>query len=333
MNTINHDFLEMLHDAADTLAHASSIVITGHRNPDGDAVGSCLAIARLLQNQGKLATVVLPKKDVGSPKILDGFGEVVDIQDFDFSSEFDLLVVMDCGSRKRICSERFLECHPRLGILNIDHHGAELFGNCNLVVVDFSSTGELVFHLARTAGWKLDPQSAEALWTAIASDTDHFTLPATTAQTLHCAGTLHECGIRAAWLNDQLFRQVKPGAIQLQAKALSSLELWLNGTVATIALAPEDYRQTECTKQDSDAFPLIPLSVAGCKLGIFFYPRPVDNPMVTRISIRSRENSPVTALMLANAFGGSGHTHSAAAAIHAPLTEAKQQVKAYLEQR
>ena len=286
-----------------------------------------------MRQQGKFVQVVLPKKDVGAPASISGFEEVVDLHDFDFNTDFDLLAVMDCGSRKRICSEQFMLCRPRLGVLNIDHHGAELFGDINVVVKDFSSTGELVFHLAQATGWTLTQQFAEAIWTAIVTDTDRFTLPATTATTLQCAATLHACGIRAAWLNDQLFRQCKPNALQLQARALKSLELWHDGTVATIALTTEDYRQTRCTKPDSDSFPLIPLSVAGAKLAVFFYPRPVDNPLVTRISIRSRVGSPVTALELATAFGGSGHTHSAAAAISASIPEAKQQVKEFLARR
>ncbi len=322
---------EMLQEAIALLQGATTVVITSHKFPDGDAVGSCLALAGLLRAQGKNVQVVLPKTDVGRPAVLNGFAEVTDLDDFDFDAPCDLLAVLDCATPRRICDPRFLQIHSSRGILNIDHHGEEYFGNQNIVVPDLSSTGELVFDLAQAAGWTLDRDCAEALWTAIASDTDCFTLPATTANTLLCAASLHRCGIRANWLNDQLFRQVAVKTLQLQARALTSLELWNGGQVATISLTPEDFRQTGCAKQHSEAFPSIPLSVADAKFAIFFYPMPIDNPNQTRLSIRSRPTSHITARKLAEFFHGGGHTHAAAATVPISLPEARQAAKSFLE--
>ena len=307
------------------------VAVSAHTYPDGDAVGSCLAMANFLAALGKEVSVILPKKDIGAVNVLDGFDSIVNPDEYDFSAEPDLFVCLDCSEPSRICDERIRSWVGRVPTLNIDHHGKELFGNRNYVVNDASSTGELVFEIAEASGWKINPATADALWCALVTDTNRFTLPSVTAGTLRCAARLVECGARTAFLSDAIYMNEQPNVFDLRTRAMRSLERWCNGLVAAIALDSDDFAATGCTKQDAEEFPNIPRSIAGAKLSFYFYPFPVDQPIGARISVRSREDSPVTARMVAEHFGGAGHEHSAGAVYPGSVAATIAAVREYLE--
>ena len=312
------------------IAPARRVALSAHTYPDGDAVGSCLAMAEFLRAMGKDAVVVLPKRDVGPVRALGGFDATVNPDDFDFSVAPDLFVCLDCADPSRICDERIRAWVNKVPTLNVDHHGKELFGTRNYVVKDASSTGELVFDIATAAGWAIGREAAEALWCAILTDTNRFTTPSTTPSTLRAAAALADKGVRIAWLAEQLYQREPFNAFDLRRRAVNSLERWFGGRVATIALTTADFAETGCKKQDGETFPEIPNSLEGVQLAVFFYPFPVDDPGHTRISARSRPSSPVTAKTLAANFGGNGHEHSAAATPALSIAETKQAVQEWL---
>ena len=312
------------------IAQARRIAVSAHEYPDGDAVGSCIAMGKFLRAMGKDVDIVLPRKDVGPVRVLEGFAEVVDPDGFDFSAPPDLFVCLDCADPLRICDAHIRNWVGNIPTLNIDHHGKQLFGDRNYVVKDASSTGELVYDIACAAGWRIDRPVAEALWSAILTDTCRFTTPATMPSTLRAAGELAEKGVRIAWLAEQIYQREPFNAFDLRRRAINSLERWFNGRVATIALSTEDFAETGCKKQDGETFPDIPNSLDGVQLAVYFYPYPVTDAGHTRVSARSRPGSPVTAKELATHFGGGGHEHSAAATPALSITGARQAVKDWL---
>lgn len=330
MSEHNQQSLDGVADILALIAAARRIAISAHTYPDGDAVGSCLAMAEFLHAAGKEVSIVLPKKDVGPVCVLDGFDDVVDPDDFDFSAPPDLFVCLDCSDPSRICDARIREWVGNVPTLNIDHHGKELFGDRNYVVKDASSTGELVYDIACAAGWTIDRSIAEALWCAILTDTCRFTTPSTMPSTLRAAAALAEKGVRIAWLAEQIYQREPFNAFDLRRRAINSLDRWIDGRVATIALSTADFAETGCKKQDGETFPEIPNSLDGVQLAVFFYPFPVTDAGHTRISARSRPDSPVTAKMLAAHFGGGGHEHSAAATPALSIEETKQAVRDWL---
>ncbi len=312
------------------IAPARRVALSAHTYPDGDAVGSCLAMGAFLRALGKDAVVVLPKKDVGPVRVLDGFDGIVNPGDFGFATPPDLFVCLDCADPSRICDERIRGWVGTIPTLNIDHHGKELFGTRNYVVKDASSTGELVYDIATAAGWPIDRPVAEALWCAVLTDTCRFTSPATSPSTLRAAAVLAEKGVRIAWLAEQLYQREPFHAFDLRRRAINSLDRWFGGRVASIALSTEDFAETGCQKQDGETFPDIPNSLEGVQLAIFFYPFPVTDKGHTRISARSRPGSPVTAKDLATHFGGGGHEHSAAATPALGIAETRRAVREWL---
>lgn len=318
-------------EIVEMIGRAHRVALSSHTYPDGDAVGSCLAMAAFVRALGKESMVILPKEDVGPVRVLEGFNDIVDPDDVDFSVKPDLFVCLDCSDPSRICDVRIRAWVGSVPTLNIDHHGKQLFGDRNYVVNDASSTGELVFDIARVAGWKLTMPIAEALWCALVTDTNRFSFASTTSDTLHCAAELVAAGARAADLNDIIYMNEQPNVFELRTRAMRSMERWCGGLAAAIMLDVVDFTETGCTKQDAEEFPNIPRSIAGAKLSFYFYPFPVDHPTGARISVRSREGTPVTARKIAEHFGGAGHEHSAGAVYSGTVHEAAVAVKAYLE--
>ncbi|MBR4171325.1 MAG: DHH family phosphoesterase [Kiritimatiellae bacterium] len=327
---INTKDLDTVADILALIADTHRVAISAHTYPDGDAVGSCIAMAGFLRAVRKDVTIVLPKEDVGPVRVLDGFEGIVDPDAFDFSVPPDLFVCLDCADPSRICDARIREWVGKIPTLNIDHHGRELFGTKNFVVKDASSTGELVYDIARAAGWTIDRPIAEALWCAILTDTCRFTTPSTRPSTLRTAAALAEKGVRIAWLAEQIYQRESFNAFDLRRRAINSLECWFDGRVVTIALSTGDFAETGCKKQDGETFPEIPNSLEGVQLAVFFYPFPISDSGHTRISARSHADSPITAKMLAAHFGGGGHEHSAAATPALSIAETKRAVQDWL---
>ena len=330
MDGVQKSFLDSVTDILALIVPARRIAISAHTYPDGDAVGSCLAMAEFLRAVGKDVAVVLPKKDIGPVRVLDGFDGIVDPDAFDFSVPPDLFICLDCADPSRICDPRICEWVSSVPTLNIDHHGRELFGTRNYVVKDASSTGELVYDIARAVGWTIGPKVAEALWCAVVTDTCRFTTLSTTPATLRCAADLAERGVRIAWLAEQLYQCEPFNAFDLRRRAINSLERWFEGRVAVISLTSADFAETGCKKQDGETFPEIPNSLEGVQLAVFFYPFPIDDSGHTRISARSRPGSFVTAKSLAAHFGGGGHEHSAAATPALSIADTKRAVQKWL---
>ena len=320
MDTIIDDILQCIKGKG-------RIILTGHKYPDGDAVGSALALYRLLRKQGKQVLVLFKKSQIGVSSILEDFASITDIGEYDFGLMPELLICLDCSDSKRICDERICGWIGRIPTINIDHHGKELFGDFNLVIKDYSSTGELVYDLAKAANWRLDRQAAESLWVSIVTDTNQFSR-GVQSSTMYCAAELLSLGVRASWLNDVLFLQEPINVFELRKRAVNSLELWNDGLVSVISLQVDDFEETGCTKQDTDNFPNIPLSIKGSKIAVFIYPLMVRNEV--RISFRSREGCPVSAKKIAEHFGGSGHEHSAGAVFYGSVNGAKEAVRSFL---
>lgn len=332
-NSLFHDHIttsvqEKINAMLGTCAH---IAITGHKFPDGDAVGSALALRRLLTNLGKRVDVLLPKSHIGNPQVFEDFDTITDIREYDFSKEPDMFICLDCAEPLRICDKRMQHWIGKIPTVNIDHHGKVLFGDVNYVIKDYSSTGELVFNLAKAFAWPLDRQSAESLWVSIVTDTDRF-IRGVQSSTFLCAAELLSLGVRATWLNDELFMQEPANVFELRRRAINSLEQWCANSVAVITLTLEDFSETQCTKQDTADFPNIPLSVKGSKLAIFIYPLP-GRKNETRISLRSRQGAQMTARQIAEHFGGAGHEHSAGALYFGTVFACKKAVRSFIENK
>ena len=311
------------------LEKAQSIAIVTHRGPDGDAIGSSLALALLLEGQGKEVTLYARIEDIGAPRVLEGLDRLVRPELAESAKRPDLLVCLDCASIERVSVPFIRDNLDSFHILNIDHHESNpRFGAVSWVVDDASSTGELVWTLAKAAGWPLSRMIAEALWVAVVTDTGRFSYSCTHASTLECGADLIRCRVRQSFLNDEIFAKAALGVMRLRARAYASLQIWFGGAVAIIRLDAPDYAACGCSKSDSEDFVDIPRAVRGIKLASFFY-RSREDESSTHLSIRAYD--PVSASAFAALFGGGGHRVAAGATIkNCSVSEAMERARAAL---
>lgn len=299
------------------LREHAPLVVTGHVRPDGDALGSALALARLLNLQGIEAVASAYPDELGAPGFLEGSELIVPPSVAAVNCR--ALVAVDCGSVDRL-PESFQPLVGKVPVLNIDHHRTNSrFGAVNWIEDRASSTGELIWRLSRRAGWHLDRAVAEALWVALITDTGRFAYDQTRPRTLICAAALLRHGVRTAMINDRIYGTFPRRVMEIKRRAYNALTFWREGEVALVTLSYADFVAAGCTKADAEDVIEIPRALEGSRVAFFFYETEPDSRF-TRVSIRTR--APLDATVLASQFGGGGHDRAAGCNISQPLQQA-----------
>ncbi len=312
--------------AANLIAKAKRILISGHLSPDGDSLGSMIALARLLKNAGHEAFATADVNALGKPGFLEGVEDLIPVRKLRRAKKFDLLIALDNSSFARMPPE-VKAVAEKLPAICIDHHVTNdgTFGDVQIVDPTASSAGELVWRFAKWNEWPLDRPIAEALWVALVTDTGRFAYDATRPGTMRAAGDLLKHGVRTALINDILYGSFSRKTIGLKRLAWRSLHIWKNRKVAEVSLSRDDFRAVRGNKADVEDVIEIPRSVARNEIALFFYQIP-DRTKETRCSIRTRGDWDATAL--AAKFGGGGHRQAAGCTIKATMGSAKRQMRA-----
>ena len=317
-------------EASRLIRGAKRILISGHLSPDGDSLGSMIALARLLTAAGHEAFATADPNALGKPGFLDGVEDLIPLRRLRREGKFDLFIALDCSGFSRMPPEvrPLAEKLPRICI---DHHVTHdnQFAEVSIVDSSASSTGELVWRFAKWNEWKLDRTTAEALWVALITDTGRFAYDSTSCHTLRAAGDLLKHGVRTSLINDIIYGSFSRKAIELKRLAWRSLHVWKNRKVAEVTLSRDDFRSVRGTKAEAEDIIEIPRSVAHNEIALFFYQIP-DRTKETRCSIRTRGVWDAT--VLAGKFGGGGHVRAAGCTIKASLGTAKRQMRAAVKE-
>lgn len=316
--------------AKELIARSGRILVSGHLSPDGDSAGCMVALVRMLRAAGKEACAAADLKSLGKLAFLAADGEIMPLRRLNAKKRsrkggFDLFVAVDCASFERMPPE-MRNAAAGLPAVCIDHHVTNdgSFGDARIVDPQASSAAELVWRFAKWMEWDIDRQTAEALWTGIATDTGRFAYDSTRPGTLRAACDLLKRGVRTAAINDIIYGVQPRKAIELKRRAWRSLHIWKNGIVAEVSLERDDFREVRGTKADVEDVIEIPRSVAGNKIALFFYQIP-DRTQETRCSIRTRGDFDAT--VLAAKFGGGGHLKAAGCTIKAGMAAARRAMR------
>ncbi len=311
--------------ARDLVAKAKRILISGHISPDGDSLGSMIALARFLTALGHEAYATADTNALGKLSFLEGTADILPVKKLRRAKKFDLFIAVDCGAFDRMPPE-VRPVAEKLPVICIDHHiTTSGFGDVAIVDSKASSTGELVWRFAKWNEWKIDRASAEALWVAIVTDSGRFSYDSTKCETLRAAGDLLKYGVRTALINDIIYGVFSRKAVELKRLAWRSLHIWKNSRVAEVTLSRDDFRAVRGKKADAEDVIEIPRSVARNEIALFFYQIP-DRTRETRCSIRTRGDWDAT--RLAAKFGGGGHLRAAGCTIKASMGAAKRMMRA-----
>jgi phosphoesterase RecJ-like protein len=292
------------------LAH-QRFVLTTHVNPDGDAIGSEIALASWLTGRWKNVTIVNISTTPYVYRFLDSDDSIHVFDAAHDASIFrtaDVIAVIDTNHPNRTGMESIIMESPAVKIC-IDHHlDHGDFAQEYFVDTDATSTGELLYGLLECSDDRnLSPVIAQALYCAIMTDTGSFRYPRVDADVHRTIARLIERGADPVEIYRQVYDRWSDGRIRLLGEALTSLRLTGNGKIASIAITRDMLARTGTTEEDTDNFTTYPMSIDGIAIGILF----VENSDGLKISFRSRGEIPIN--LLAKEFGGNGHKNAAGA--------------------
>lgn len=297
------------------LNEAGSILLCAHVSPDGDTIGSTLALQLALKHLGKHTQTICADE---VPQILMFLAGASEIQKPDQvkGQTFDLAVAVDVSDRHRLgdCAPLFFATRRTI---QIDHHGTNPgFADMNVVDENASATGVLIYELIHELGVSLDPDIAKCLYTGIATDTGNFSFDNTTSDAFAVVGELMTQGLPIAQLNRHLFRERSLEQTLVLARALGTLTFYGQGQIACMQLRQADLNECGARPEHAEAIVNFGIDITGVKMA--FLAREVQEG--TKFSLRAIEGCNVA--KIASLFGGGGHALASGCTMNAPLDNA-----------
>lgn len=297
----------------DALRQHDTFIVTSHVRPDGDAMGSSVAMALALCAAGKRARVImrdrLPIQFMEFPAV----DEITCAEDVPHDES--TVVVLECGDLERT-GLRGLDRHQ---VINIDHH----FGNTGFGAVQwFDGTavacGEMVYAIIRDLGIPLTAAMATHLYVAIVTDTGSFRYPGVSPRTFEICARLLEAGADPVAISRHLFDGNTFGRLRLQGAVLNTLEIHDSGTIASIEVNHATIAASGATPEETDGLINIPLSVKQINAVAFFKE---GDPGEYRVSLRSKGVTDVG--RIARDLGGGGHRNASGCTLGGSLADVR----------
>ncbi len=294
-------------------------LIASHQSPEGDAIGSSLALAIALKNLGKEVTTF---NQDGVPKLLQFLPRAKEVsRELPRGITYDCAFIVDCGDPE-LLGEEFPRIKGIRKIINIDHHSTNNgFGDLQFIDPGASAAGVLIYRLLQKIPAEITQEIATNIYAAILSDTGSFHYHNTTAEGLRIAGEMIEQGVEPEKIAQQLYETQPSAYLQLLALVLGTLEVAHGGKVASVTVLQEMFQRTGTSKEAAEGFVNYPSSIEGVSVALLF--REISEGKF-KISFRARKNIDVS--LLAQEFGGGGHQKAAGCTIEGTLPEVKNTV-------
>ncbi|MFP4166313.1 MAG: DHH family phosphoesterase [Opitutales bacterium] len=279
------------------------VAVLGHLRPDGDCIGSIVALVRVLRERGIEAVGVC--NDATPANLASFIGDTPFMRAQSFEPEGHLAVAVDCSDFRRV-GDRLNELFP-VPALNVDHHiSNELYASENIVVSNASATAEIIAGMLLDLGHSIDPVAAQALYVGIATDTGQFRFPSTTPKTFEITRLLCEHGARPAAAALELYERESFSRIKLLQAFLASLQLEFDNRVCVGFLEDDIFQQTGAGVDDGEGLVDYARSIDGVDIGIMIEER----EGAIKASLRAKD--PFYRVdRIAREFKGGGHACAA----------------------
>ena len=306
------------------IRRAQSIALVCHISPDGDTVGSALALRLCLKALGKDVALYCQDKIPDILGFLPGAGEFRLPQTA--RDRVELLLCLDVSDEKRMGA-----CSALITLADVtaqvDHHGTNT-NYCQHNCVDGGAPANclIVYELLQRLGCTVTAEMALCLAVGLSTDTGHLTYNSTTPEAYRVMGELVEAGAPIAEAYRRLYRERPPRQVALLAKALESLTFHHGGRITSIRLTKKDFADCGAMPEDAEIIVNYGLDVKGVRMCVFAREQ-ADGSV--KLSLRSVEPCQVSGV--AQAFGGGGHAQAAGATVQLLLDEAIRQVVACMQ--
>lgn len=310
--------------AVDRLRAAKRVLLTCHRNPDGDAIGSELALAELAASFGSETLIVNRDPAPVTLRELPGVENVVTAASLpeDFPDGYDLVITVECPELERAGFDGL----DRVPILNIDHHLANpAYGEINYLDEEAPAVGEMVWKMFRVAGVTPTVDTATNTYVALATDTGDFRYSNARPRAFTAAAEMVEAGADPPTISEWVHDGRTVGSVRLLGEALKTLRFESDGRIASLAVDVAAFERAGADSTDTEEIINIPRAISGVDAVVFCKQW---EPDIVKVSLRSRGDVDVRSV--AAAFGGGGHTNAAGCSIHSDLETARRALEASL---
>ena len=298
----------------------STFFIAGHLKPDGDTVGSALALGSLLHRLGKKPKL-FSKEPI--PEYLRFLPSIHSITITPIvTGTFDCAIILESSTLDRMGN--LIDSTQAKTFINIDHHSTSTnFGHINYLDPGASSSAEQIFYLFKHMKLPISRAEAQNLYIGLVTDTGKFQHINTSPDAMLMAANLIEAGVKPFEIYDKIYATKSLVSLKLLSLALSTLNVTKEGDIAYIEVTQDMYRASGASAMDTEDIINYSMMMPGIKIGMLF--REIENSKnEVKVSFRSRGQNDVN--QLARLFGGGGHKNAAGCTIKGTITSAKKQV-------
>lgn len=295
---------------------ADNIVLLAHENPDGDAIGSCLAMGIALKNQNKNVEIVIPKY----PRIFSSLPGTELILEKGSIEKYDLAIALDCATVKLLngWSGYFEDAKTKIVI---DHHSTNaMFGDLNYVDYGAPACAQVLYTILNYFKWEITQDIGTDLMTGIITDTGGFQYSGTSKETFEIAARLLNVGVNIPKIYKQVFSTHTRSSYELKKIALDRLEFLEDNRVTFTYITKEDEEKVNAETGDYEGIVNEGKNIEGVEVSIFIHE--IDNGM--KVSLRSNEYVNVSNIGLM--FGGGGHPKAAGVTMQGEIEDIKEKI-------
>lgn len=304
----------------DAIRSHDRFLVATHVRPDGDALGSLLAMVGILRGMGKKADPYSQDPASAAYSFLPG-SDALRHTVSDLSS-YDAAILVDCGDLHRVGYELEASVRRIPFLINIDHHLNDApYGDVFWVVPEASSTCEMLYDLAQGIPLALDRNVATFLYTGLMTDTGSFRFSNTTERVLEIARDLVRCGADPSYIAEQVYDSSSPERLKLLTHVLASVRFLSRDRLVTAELSQKMLLDTSTSATDSESFINHLRSVRPVEMAMLFKE---EKDGLINVSMRSKGNVDVASF--AQRLGGGGHRHAAAFRVRGHLQDVRSQV-------
>ena len=317
MTTTSPEILQIV----EALRARRRLVLSSHSRPDGDSIGSQLAMAYALQAMGKEVTVV--NADPAAPPLM-AFPGVPEIRIAPSADgDFDAAIIMECGDLKRTGVTGL----DRFFVINIDHHpGNTGFGQINWFNAGAAACAEMVYEVVRALGVPLSKEIATHIYLAILTDTGSFHYSSMSTRTFDICRECLDAGVDPAQVARMVFDSNNLGRLKLFGAVLNLMQIDPSGRIATLHVDHEMTLAAGGTYEDTEGLVNMPLTVKDIVASVFFKQEQGNE---YRVSLRSKGDIDVNAI--AKVYGGGGHKNASGCTLTGALDELQKMLTKQLE--
>lgn len=306
-----------LDEILNEIKKAENIVVLTHETPDGDAIGSSLAVKLVLDRMGKQADVIIPEY----PRMYNFLPEIDTIKTESEIKNYDLAISVDCAVIKRLAQKEYFENAKKTIV--IDHHGSNnMYGDINYVNPASPACCEVLAGMFQYYGIEIDKNIGTCIMTGIVTDTGGFRHQGINAETFEFTAELIRKGVNIPDIYKRTLRTMTKANFLLSQKVMQRMEILENGKVTFTYITSKDEEEANAEPGDHEGLVEIGRDIEGVEVSVFI--RQKDYQDSYKVSLRSGDYVNVSDICLM--FGGGGHPRAAGALLQGNIEQVKEKL-------